>query len=143
MADLEDEGLIGLGVKANLARLYKTDQARFVEELAGTLERALPDETQVERRGGLFAEKRITAVRLHLGDTLYSLEVPGRGGVAASRTKVVRGIKLKTELMGMDAWLSEVAEALGRFAESSQRARDALWNLVDKPQSLTEEEETL
>ena len=134
MSDLEDDGLVGIGVKANLARLYKTDQARFIEEFAQTLERALPDETLVERRGGLFSEKRITAVRVHLGDYLYSLEAPGRGGVAAARTKVVRGIKLKTEPMDVDGWLNAVSDALGRFAESSQQARDALWNLVDRPQ---------
>jgi hypothetical protein len=134
VADLEDEGLIGIGVKASLARLYKTDQARFVEELATTLERSLPDETQVERKGGLFSEKRIVAVRIHLDDYLYSLEIPAKGGVAASRTKVVRGIKLKTEPMAVDDWLAVVSDQLGRFAETSQQARDALWNLVDKPQ---------
>jgi hypothetical protein len=134
VSDIEDDGLIGIGVKANLARLFKTDQGGFVEELAATLERSLPDETQVERRGGLFAEKRITAVRIHLGDYLYSLEVPNRGGVTAARTKVVRGIKLKTEPMSVEDWLSAVSEALGRFAETNQQARDALWNLVDRPQ---------
>lgn len=134
MADIEDDGLIGIGVKASLARLFKTDQGRFVEELASTLERSLPDETRIERRGGLFAEKRVTAIRLHLGDSVYSLEVPARGGATAARAKIVRGIKLKTEPMRMEDWLSAVSQALGRFAETNQQARDALWNLVDRPQ---------
>lgn len=134
MADIEDDGLIGIGVKASLARLFKTDQGRFVEELASTLERSLPDETRIERRGGLFAEKRVAAIHLHLGDSLYSLEVPARGGATAARAKIVRGIKLKTEPMRMEDWLSAVSQALGRFAETNQQARDALWNLVDRPQ---------
>jgi len=129
--DLEDDGLIGIGVQASLARLYKTDQARFVEELASTLERSLPDETQVERRGGMFSEKRVSAVRIHLEDHLYSLEIPSRGGLAATRTKLVRGIKLKTETLDVDEWLAAVSRALGQFAESNQQARDALWNLIE------------
>ena len=133
MAGMEDEGLIGLGVKASLAGLYKADQAGFVEEFAKTLERALPDETQVERRGGLFSEKRISAVCVHLGDYQYCLEIQARGGVSATRTKVVRGIKLKTEPMEVEGWLNSVSDALGRFAESSQQTRDALWNLIDRP----------
>ena len=133
MADMEEEGLIGLGVKASLAKLYKADQRQFVEQLASTLEQSLPDETQVERRGGLFSDKKVAAIRLHVGDFVYSLELPGRGGPATARTKVVRGIKLKTEPLTMDAWLAAVSEALGSFAESNQQARDALWNLVDAP----------
>lgn len=136
MGELEDDGLIGIGVKANLARVYKTDQAGFVKELAGVLEKALPDETQIERRGGLFSEKRISAVRLHLGDTLYSLEVPPRGSLNTARTKVVRGIKLKTEPEGVEEWLSSVSEALGRFADTNQQARDALQNLVESHSEL-------
>jgi hypothetical protein len=129
--DLEDEGLIGIGVQASLARLYKSDQSRFVDELAGTLERALPDETKVERRGGLFQEKRVSALRIHLGEHLYSLELPPRGALISTRTKMVRGIKLKTEPLGIDEWLAAVSQALAQFAQSNQQARDALWNLIE------------
>ena len=132
MEDLEGDGLIGIGVQASLARLYKTDQTRFVEELAGTLERSLPDETQVERRGGLFTEKRVSAVRIYLGEHLYSLEVPPRRGLSSTRTKLVRGIKLKTETLGMDDWLAAVSQALRQFAQSNQQARDALWSLTER-----------
>ena len=138
MASMEDEGLIGLGVKASLAKLYMSDQRNFVEQLAGTLERALPNETQVERKGGLFSEKKIVAVRLHLEDHIYSLELPGRGSPVTACTKVVRGIKLKTEPLAMEEWLNVVSEALERFATSNQQTRDALWNLVESPDPLSD-----
>jgi len=135
---MEDEGLSGLGVKASLARLYKSDQREFVEQLAGILERALPDETQIERRGGLFSEKKIVAIRLHLEDYIYSLELPSRGSPVSARTKVVRGIKLKTEPLSTEEWLTAISEALERFATSNQQTRDALWNLVESPDSLSD-----
>ena len=53
------------------------------------LERWLPEEAQIERRGGLFGEKRIVAVRLHLGEYIYSVELPARG-LSCLRRAVVR-----------------------------------------------------
>lgn len=134
-----DEDLIGLGVNASLAQLYKDGQHEFVEQLAEMLELSLPGETQVDRRGGLFSDKKVKAVRLYLTDFIYSLELPNQGGPITARTKVVRGIKLKTVQIGMDEWLAAISEALGRYAQSNQQARDALWNLVNAHQSIEEE----
>ena len=134
MPDMEEDGLLGLAVQANMARMHKMGQREFVEELAGTLERWLPDETEVQRRGSLFGEKKIVAVRVHLGEHIYSVDLPGRGPAAAAVTRVVRGIKLKTEPLSIDEWLAVITEALAQFAERNQQARDALGDFLEKGQ---------
>ena len=125
-----DDELTSLGVSASLARLYAADQRGFVEQLALTLESALPGEVEVERKGGLFAEKRICGLKVPLGDFLYVLRIPPRGPIDAERTKVVRGIKLKTESIQMEEWLTAVADEMSAYAETNLNTRDALKALL-------------
>ena len=71
---------------------------------------ALPDETEVERKGGLFQrEKPVRKVTVTLGDHIYTLEDLGRGPLAAHRAKVVRGITLKTEPLPTEDWLADLS----------------------------------
>ncbi|MBI3722136.1 MAG: hypothetical protein HY248_06240 [Fimbriimonas ginsengisoli] len=123
--DLESDPLIRFGLAANLASRYAADQRGFFQYLVKTLELTIPDSVEPERKGGLFSSKRVSAISLPLGDDLYRLE-DGARGLVPSRTHVVRGIKLKTETLSIDAWLAEVGAALEEEARSSQAARDAL-----------------
>ena len=122
--DLESDPLIRLGVAANLASRYAADQRDFLEYLASTLEHALPGAVEISRKGGLFGPRRVSALAITLGDHIYRLE--SGTAVHPTRSRIVRGIKLKTEPLTMDTWLAEVGAALEEQARSSQAARDAL-----------------
>ena len=123
---MEDDPIVQMGVAANLARMYASDQRGFLENLAAMLESVLPEHVTVERRGGLFSDKRIRAVRIQFGDHIYSVEASAQGAISADRTKVVRGIKLKTEPLSIEDWLERVCAELSRHADANLAARDAI-----------------
>jgi hypothetical protein len=131
MADEKDEDpLMSMGVSAHLAQRYAEDQREFVEYLARVLEGVMPDETVVERRGGLFSQKRVRRLTLRLGGFRYTLEVPPKGSLAATRTRTVRGVELKTDPVAFDEWLNEVGGALAEHARANERGSDALRKLL-------------
>jgi hypothetical protein len=127
---LEYDGLVRMGAAAHLAQRYAREGREFVTYLVAMLETALPDATEVERRGGLFTAKTVSRLALHLSDYVYALEIPARGTLLPSRTKVVRGIKLKTERLTMEKWLDEVGEQLVAYARDNQQASEALQQLL-------------
>ena len=89
-----------VGVAGALAQAYAQDMRGFLPLLAIVLSGALPEETVIERKGGLFQrEKPVRKVLVTLGDQIYTLEDLGHGPLSACRVKVVRGITLKTEPM--------------------------------------------
>lgn len=121
-----------VGVAGALAHAYAQDARTFLPLLAQVLTSALPDETQVERRGGLFQrEKPIRKVTVVLGDSIYTLEDLGRGPLAAQRAKVVRGITLKTEAVPVEDWLADLSAHVATRAQQNEKAFFALKNLLD------------
>jgi hypothetical protein len=50
--------------------------------------------------------------------------------VVGQRTRVVRGIALKTERLTLEQWLLELARALSAEAQASAQARSALQRLL-------------
>jgi hypothetical protein len=128
--DIEQDALIRLGVQANLARLYAGDQRGFIEDIAAMLETALPGSTEIRQRGGLFAEKSISGITVDIEGYLYSLDIPSKGAIAAARTRVVRGIKLKTETLPVEEWVSLIVDHVAQVAERNLQARNALQQLL-------------
>ncbi|MCC6728660.1 MAG: hypothetical protein IT208_04900 [Chthonomonadales bacterium] len=126
MANLDDDALIRLGVNANLAARLTEDQRGLVDYLAAMLEAVLPEQTTVDRRGGLFSGKRVRTVRVRIDDDLYAIEARAGHPLVATRTRVVRGVKLKTETLEAGRWLRELEAALAGLAERSRATRDAL-----------------
>ena len=121
-----------VGVAGALAHAYAQDARTFLPLLAQVLTSALPDETLVERRGGLFQrEKPIRKVTVLLGDLIYTLEDLGRGPLAAQQAKVVRGITLKTEAVPVEDWLADLSAHVAGHAQRNERAFFALKNLLD------------
>lgn len=121
-----------VGVAGALAHAYAQDARTFLPLLAQVLTSALPDETQVERRGGLFQrEKPVRKVTVALGDSIYTLEDLGRGPLAAQRAKVVRGITLKTEAVPVEDWLADLSAHVASRAQQNEKAFFALKNLLD------------
>jgi hypothetical protein len=122
----EQDGWLKFGVAAELSKKYAADQRDFFSMLALLLEGALPEETTIERRGGLFTKKTLHRIIITLGDNRYTIEDPGRGSLIATRTHIVRGIALKTETVAIPEWIDELAAALNERAQTSQAAREAL-----------------
>ncbi len=131
MADaFEEQSWVKVGVAAALSKEYAQDQRALLEMLATMLESALPGEAQIDRRGGLFTRKTVQRIALELGTDRYTLEDPGRGSLRASRTRVVRGIALKTEEIPVEEWLEALSATLEQRARASASARAALERFV-------------
>lgn len=113
-------------VLAATLRQDSHDLNTFVEVLAKRLEASLPANVTVNRQGGLFAKYRpVKSLSITFGDMTYLLERQ-RGGLELRRSKVVRGIALKTEPMTLDQWIAAVSRELADWAAQHQSAREAL-----------------
>lgn len=131
MADDTQDTWESLGLSAALANSYAEDARGFLPLLGGFLEAGLPDVTTIERRGGLFQkQKPISKITIALGDTIYTLEDIGRGMLAAQRTKIVRGIRLKTEDVGIEEWLAAISDQVALHARRNEAAFFALKELL-------------
>ncbi len=131
--EFEQQEWVKLGVAAALSRQYGEDQRNFLEMLADMLSSAMPGEVEIKRRGGLFSKKTLQSVTIVLGDQRYTMEDPGYGSLHASRTKIVRGIALKTEAMEVPDWLESLGASLEEKMRVSSTAREALSRLLGPP----------
>jgi hypothetical protein len=131
MDEFEQRDWVKLGVAATLSRQYAADQRAFLERLAEMLESALPDETEIGRRGGLFARKVARRGVVTLSENRYALEDTGGGTLRATRTHLVRGIALKTVGLPVEEWLAELGALLDERARTSAAARHALARWVE------------
>jgi hypothetical protein len=106
------------------------DLRAFVEALAVKLTDAFPGQVRVERKGGLLGgAKRVRRISATLGDDQFELEHDD-GRIDCRRRNVVRGIALKNEELELDEWIDGLSKALVREAESSERGRQALDELL-------------
>lgn len=129
---MTSDELANVGVAGALAHAYAQDARTFLPLLGQVLTSALPEESEIERRGGLFQrDKPIRKVTVTLGDQIYTLEDLGRGPLAATRAKVVRGITLKTEPMSVEDWLADLSAEISARATQNEKAFFALKNLLD------------
>lgn len=126
----EEQAWVRLGVATALLKQYAADQRLFLEEIASLLERTLPGEAEVMRRGGLFSKKSVHKIEIFLSDNRYSLEDTGRGPLRSTVTHIVRGIALKTEEIPVEEWLDAIGEALEVRVQSNATARDALARFI-------------
>jgi hypothetical protein len=125
--DVPDEDFDRL---AAALRADSRDLSTFLEVVADKFEEALPGRTRVQREGGLLRRNRqVRQVSLELGELRFELD-RSRGEVVGRRTRVVRGIALKTEQMNLEEWLLELARALSAEAQASAQARSALQRLL-------------
>jgi len=102
------------------------DLDAFVEALAAKLAAAFPEATRIER-GGFRGGGHVRTIEVDLGEHQYRLEARGPN---ASRARVVRGIALKNDELGLDEWIDSLARDLAEAAERSERGRIALERLL-------------
>lgn len=107
-----------------------SDIAVFFQVLGGKLLDAMPGAVEVEREGGLFKKEHpIRRIVVHAGDDLFEAEMK-RGTIACRHAHAVRGITLRSEETGLDAWLRALVGVLASTAQSSAEASAALRSLV-------------
>lgn len=124
-----NEGL-GFEVLASSLRADAGDAKTFLEALATKLGGALPTRTQIQRESHLFSsQKLVKQITLDLGEFRYQIGQQ-HGTLAAQRTRVVRGIALKTEALSVDQWLDELTQALVQLAQQSAQDRAALQRML-------------
>lgn len=113
-------------------RADAVDTRSLVEALATKLERALPADTQVQRKATklLSRDKRVTRIDVRVGDISYRLLIEG-DRAQTRRSTSSRGIVLKSEELTLDAWLDALAATLQAEAQRSESARLALERLLD------------
>lgn len=76
-------------------------------------------------------QKNIEGISVQLGDTLFSISHSGSGSaVKAVKSKIVRGITIKTDELSTDEWISSLAEHLAVEAHRSETARSAISKLL-------------
>lgn len=120
MADsIEDSAWVKLGVAAALHRRLLSDVRDLLPFLAKMFDEALPGEAQIETRGW-FSSKRVVGVAVKLGDTRIAIRDPGAGPLVATKTKVVRGIELKTSEAPLEECVAEIGAAVeARLAKTA------------------------
>lgn len=119
-------GPLQVDLLAASLRADSTDLKSFLEVLATKLAGALPMQTSVARQNKLFSrEHPIREINVTLGEYQYRV-VHEQQSLNTLRSKVVRGIVLKTEQLSMDQWINELATDLAQEATQSERARIAL-----------------
>jgi hypothetical protein len=124
VAEAPDLDLLAASLRADT-----NDTAVFLQALAAKLEDALPGQVEVERKGRLFGgPKRVRRIQVRIGDAHY--EVEGNGAVSARRRSVVRGIALKSEDLGLEAWIDALSGDLHALAQRSEQGRLALERLL-------------
>ena len=122
---------LGFDLLAASLRADSADLAAFAEALAAKLEEALPDRTQVERRGdGMFSRtKHVRVISVRMDDGVYSIVFDG-GAASAERRTDVRGVTIKRDALPVDEWIDALSRALAELAARSEQARTSLGRLL-------------
>jgi hypothetical protein len=98
----------------------------LIEQLSGVL----GDRIAVEHAGGRFRKSsEIKTVQITLGDDTLRAEVEG-ATVRCSVGHASGGIRIRSEQVGMDAWLTRLLTILKNEATHSEQTRLALENIV-------------
>ena len=106
-----------------------TDVRIMLKLLVSQLSDALGDRLVVERAGRFRKTDEIKSVRIALGDD--SLEATADGGtVRCTIGHSSGGIRIRTQQVTMDVWLTQLLSALQAEASNSEQTRQALENLM-------------
>lgn len=116
---------------AAVLRRAQGDVRAFMAALAVRLEGALPGRVKVERRrdGLLSKTSHVAKIAFHGDKAVYEL-ASGRGGVAATRAKLVRGVVISSSTIDPAQWLAEVRQEVAALADQAGSASDALHDFL-------------
>ena len=111
-----------------------TDLRIMLKLLVAQLSDALGDRISVERAGRFRKSDEIKSVRITLGDDTLEAAVEG-GTVRCTIGHASGGIRIRSEKVGIDVWLTRLLTTLQSEAANSEQTRQALENIVIGGQS--------
>jgi hypothetical protein len=111
-----------------------TDLRIMLKLLVAQLSDALGGRITVERAGRFRKSDEIKSVRISLGDDTLEAAVDG-GTVRCTIGHSSGGIRIRSEQVGMDAWLTRLLSTLQAEAAQSEQTRQALENIMIGGQS--------
>jgi hypothetical protein len=114
--------LDSVSVAAILAQRSREDRSALLDDLVAMLTEVVPG-VQVERS---FLRRRVTGIRLTVGNHIYALKRGSGDRVEASRQQLVRGVVIRTDPMDLDAFLAALGDALDAELKHTERGRDAI-----------------
>ncbi len=120
-----------VSVAAILAQRSREDKGALLDDLVMMLSEVVPG-VQVDR--GLL-RRRVTGIRLPLGNHIYQLKRSANETFEASRQQQVRGVVIRTDPMEIDAFLAELGNALDAELRRTERGRDAIRAWLDATNS--------
>jgi hypothetical protein len=119
-------------LSAAALRADGTELAVSIETLAASLEQALGELAVVERHkvGGFRSKRReVGRIAISLGEQQLELSRSAQG-LRCTRNKIVRGITLSREELGLGDWIEALVEGVSTRAEVSEHDRAALEGLL-------------
>jgi hypothetical protein len=129
-ANAEQGDAFDLDMAISTLQSNSTDTRIMLKLLIGQLADVLGTRIQVERGGGRFRKSdEIKSVQIVLGDDTLRAEVEG-AGVRCSIGHASGGIRIRSEQVGMDAWLARLLTTLHNEASHSEQTRLALEHIV-------------
>jgi len=111
-----------VSVAAILAQRSREDRGALLDDLVTMLSEVVPG-VKVER--GLI-RRRVTAIRLPLGNAIYVLQRGANDTFEASRQQQVRGVVIRTDPLEIDAFLTELGNALDGELRRTEHGRQAI-----------------
>ncbi|HEV2361451.1 MAG TPA: hypothetical protein VGS21_07100 [Acidimicrobiales bacterium] len=131
-AEVPDTGSDGLGfdMLAASLRADASESKTFLNVLGNKLLAALPSQVTLEHERKRFRETdRVLKIEVTLEELEFRLEEAG-GRIVAMISHVVRGMRLRSDEVGVDEWIDRLSRKLAEAAASSARARDAISGLL-------------
>jgi len=129
-----DDAAFDLSMAVSQLASNSTDLRIMLKLLVSQLSDALGGRITVERAGRFRKSDEIKSVRVSLGDDTLEATVEG-GTVRCSIGHSSGGIRIRSEQVGMDVWLTRLLSTLQAEAAHSEQTRQALENIVIGGQS--------
>jgi hypothetical protein len=124
-----DDAAFDLSMAVSQLASNGTDLRIMLKLLTAQLSDALGDRITVERAGRFRKSDEIKSVRISLGDDTLEAAVEG-GTVRCTIGHSSGGIRIRSEQVGMDVWLTRLLTTLQAEAAHSEQTRQALENIV-------------
>jgi hypothetical protein len=109
-------------VAAILAQRSRESRDELLDELIVTLATVVPG-VEIERT---LLRRRVTAVRIPVGDRVYVLKQTAGGSFEPMRVQEVRGVAIRTTPMEIEPFLEELGTAIDIELRRTERGRLAL-----------------
>ena len=111
-----------VSVAAILEQRSREDRGALLDDLVTMLSEVVPG-VKVERS---LIRRRVTGIRLPLGNAVYVLQRGANDSFEATRQQQVRGVVIRTDPLEIDDFLTELGNALDAELRRTERGRRAI-----------------